>query len=77
LISALSEPLGAIITFLFLKQFITTNIMGYLFAMIAGIMIQISFCELLPQSKSYNMSKHTKLFFAIGCIFSIVYLIFF
>lgn len=77
LISALSEPFGAIITFLFLQQFITTNIMGYLFAIIAGIMLQISFCELLAQSKSYNMPKLTKIFFAIGCIFSIVYLIFF
>jgi len=77
LISALSEPFGAIITYFFLKEFITTNIMGYLFAIIAGIMMQISFCELLPHSKSYNMPKFSKLFFGIGCIFSMVYLIFF
>lgn len=76
-ISALSEPFGALITYLFLQNFITTNIMGYLFAIIAGIMLQIAFCELLETARSYKMSKCVKLYFAIGCIFSILYLIFF
>ena len=72
-ISALSEPFGALITFLFLKKYITTKILGLLFATIAGIMLQISLCELLPNAKSYHLKKYCRLFFTIGCIFSCVY----
>lgn len=67
-ISALSEPLGAIITYLFLLQFITEIILGLLFALIAGIMIYISLTELLPTSISYKEEKITKAFFLIGII---------
>ena len=37
MISALSEPFGAIITYLFLQKYINNTIMGFLFAVIAGI----------------------------------------
>ena len=54
LISALSEPLGALLAFIFLKIFINDTILGILFSLIAGIMLQISFCELLPTAKRYK-----------------------
>lgn len=76
-ISAISEPFGALITFLFLRKFITIKILGFLFAIIAGIMLQISFCELLVSSKSYGLNRISKFFFAIGSIFSIIYFMIF
>ncbi len=69
LISALSEPFGALLAFLFLQNFITDSFMGMLFSFIAGIMIHISFYELLPTSKKYNEYTLTKIFFIIGIIF--------
>lgn len=71
-ISALSEPIGAILTYLFLLPFVNDIILGLLFAFIAGIMIQISLTELLPTSTSYQTTKTTKLFFIIGVIFMLV-----
>ncbi len=68
-ISALSEPLGALIAFLFLAPFVTETLLGILFAIIAGIMIQISLCELLPTSLSYEKKKTTIIFLILGCIF--------
>jgi len=68
-ISSMSELFGAIITFLFLKHFINNIILGILFAIIAGIMICISFCKLLPTSNKYNVKKVTTLFFIIGILF--------
>lgn len=68
-ISSISELFGAIITFLFLKEFINNIILGILFAIIAGIMICISFCKLLPTSKKYNVKKVTSFFFIIGIFF--------
>ena len=67
-VSAMSEPLGAIVTYFFLFPFINNIILGLLFALIAGIMIQISFVELLPASKSYSYSFITKLFFVVGVL---------
>lgn len=69
LISALSEPFGALLAYLFLQNFITDSFMGMLFSFIAGIMIHISFYELLPTSKKYNENKLTSIFFVIGIIF--------
>lgn len=69
LISALSEPLGAFLAFIFLKDFINDTILGILFSLIAGIMIQISLCELLPTAFKYNNKKYIIIFFIIGIIF--------
>ena len=65
-ISAISEPLGALLTYLFLSNYINDRIMGFLFGIIAGIMIHISMYELLPTSKKYNNLKITYLFFILG-----------
>lgn len=68
LISALSELLGAVLTHLFLLPFINNLILGLLFSFTAGIMIQISFGELLPNSKKYNNNYVTYLFLIIGIL---------
>jgi len=68
-ISALSEPFGAIITFLFLKNFMNDLILGILFSVIAGIMMQIAFCELIPTARKYNDNKYLICFFVLGVLF--------
>ena len=71
-ISALSEPFGAIITVLFLKNFINDLILGILFSVIAGIMLQISFCELLPTARKYNDKKYLVIFLVLGILFMLL-----
>lgn len=71
LFSALSEPLGAILAYLFLSKIITNNIMGILMGLIAGIMIQISVYELLPTSLKFKNKKLTILSFILGILFMI------
>ena len=71
-ISALSEPIGAIITYLFLLPFINDILLGLLFSLIAGIMLQISLTELLPESISYKYPNLTKTFFITGIIFMLL-----
>lgn len=65
-ISGMSEPLGAILAFLFLAPFINNTIMGVLLSMIAGIMIHIASLKLLPTALAYKNKKRTMLFFLIG-----------
>ena len=72
ILSGMSEPLGALIAYFFLAPFVTDFIMGILYAIIGGIMIQISTQELLPQALSYKKRKETILFFLLGSGFMIV-----
>lgn len=67
LVSALSEPFGAIITYLFLYKYINDFILGLLFSLIAGIMIELSLSKLIPTGAHYN-KKVSNIFFIIGFI---------
>jgi len=66
-ISALSEPFGALITYLFLAKYINDFILGLLFSLIAGIMIQISINKLIPTGSTYQ-KKISIIFLIIGFI---------
>jgi len=70
-ISALSEPFGAIISYLFLYKYINDFILGLLFSLIAGIMIQISINKLIPTGSNYQ-KKVSFIFFIIGNILMIL-----
>ena len=72
LISALAEPLGGVIAYLFLAPIITDNIMGYTLAIIAGIMLHISLLKLLPAAIKYREKKKILTFFIIGILFMII-----
>ena len=71
-ISTLSEPIGALIAFLFLKNIVNDLILGILFSIIAGIMLQISFCELLPTANRYKNFKYLIIFFIFGVLFMLL-----
>lgn len=68
-ISGIAEPIGALITFLFLKPFINELILGVVFAVVAGIMLYISFGELIPTSRKYGHHNLYLLGIFIGILF--------
>jgi ZIP family zinc transporter len=47
-LAGVAEPIGALVAFAVLGPFITDSLMGYVFAAIAGVMVFVSFDELLP-----------------------------
>ncbi len=55
-LSGLSEPVGAIIGYFLLRQFLSDALFGIIFASVAGIMVYISLDELLPTAEKYG--KH-------------------
>ena len=57
-LSGLAEPLGAIIGFFLLFSFMGTTTLAITFGIIAGIMVFISFDELLPAARAYG-NTHT------------------
>ncbi|MBU5453932.1 zinc transporter ZupT [Caproiciproducens sp. MSJ-32] len=56
-LSGIAEPLGALAAFLFLKPYINETILSLTFLLVAGIMLYISFMELIPTAKSYGYNK--------------------
>ena len=52
--SGLAEPLGAVIGYLILMPFLNEAVYGAMFALVAGIMVFISFDELLPSAREYG-----------------------
>lgn len=55
-LSGLAEPVGAVVGYLLLRPFLTETTLGIAFGVVAGIMVFISFDELLPTAEEYG--KH-------------------
>jgi len=55
-LSGFSEPVGAVAGYFILSMFDSDISLGYVFAMVEGIMVYISFDELLPAAHKYG--KH-------------------
>lgn len=53
-LSGMSEPVGAIVGYVFLRNYFNGITFGIIFAMVAGIMVFISLDELLPAAKEYG-----------------------
>lgn len=70
-ISGLAEPLGAILAFLLLKNYITDGLISIVLLIVSGIMITLSISQLLPQAKKYKKDK----FILIGLITGIILMI--
>lgn len=56
-ISSLAEPLGAILCYIFLKNYINEISIAIILTLVAGIMITLAIHELLPEAKKYNEER--------------------
>lgn len=54
LVSGIAEPLGALAAWLILAPFLSETLLMLIFASVAGIMVYISFDELLPLAEEYG-----------------------
>lgn len=66
-ISALAEPIGALIACLFVREALSNMVIAILYALISGIMCSIAVTELLPEAKNYSL-KYAYFFMLIGGI---------
>ncbi len=65
LLVGLCQPLGAVIGYLLFSRFFTDTLFGFLFSVVAGIMIFVSLDELLPASQKYE-DHHLSVYGAIA-----------
>lgn len=59
LISGLAEPLGAVMGYFILRPFLSPDIFGWVFGIIAGTMVFLAMDELLPAAKRYSAGHET------------------
>lgn len=55
-LSGLSEPIGALLGYIFLMPILSDQVFGIMFLLVAGIMVFISLDELLPTAREYGES---------------------
>lgn len=68
LISGLSELLGSILAYSFLSKYINNFIIGCIFSLTAGIMLNISLTEILKEAIKYREKKYLILGLLLGTI---------
>ncbi len=68
LASALAEPIGALLAFIVLKNFITQEMISMFLILVAGIMITLSIEKMLPEALSYNKKRPLIVGLLIGSI---------
>lgn len=78
IISGLSEPLGALLAFLFLYRFFTTDLLSIILIFVAGIMISLAINEIIKESikHSKGTNKYLYIGMALGIIFFIISIMF-
>jgi zinc transporter, ZIP family len=56
-LTGVAEPVGAVIGFLLLQNILTPNVFGWVFGVVAGMMVFICIDELLPAAKRYETNQ--------------------
>jgi len=74
-LSGLAEPVGAIVGFFLLLPLMGDATLGITFGMVAGIMVYISFDELLPAARVYGNAHTTIVGIAFGMLVMAISLI--
>ena len=58
LLSAFSEPLGALLSYVFLKKYLNTVLLAFILIFVSGLMISISINDILKEIISYKNNKY-------------------
>ncbi len=77
LISGIAEPLGAIIAYLLLKNFINEIIVSLVLILVSGIMLTLAIDEMLEEVNSYKRKKLSIIGLLLGFIIVLINVIFF
>jgi zinc transporter, ZIP family len=66
--SGLTEPLGALITWLALRNSLSPLMLGFIFSFVAGLMVYIALGEVLPMALRYDTSggRNVKISIFVG-----------
>lgn len=71
-LSGFAEPLGALLAYLFLKNYITNTTISITLLFVAGLMITLAINEMLPKALSYKENKYLYLGLFLGILLILI-----
>lgn len=74
-ISGISEPIGAVLAYIFLKNYVSELMISIVLIVVAGLMITLSIQEMLPKALQYKENKSIWLGLGVGVILLILNMI--
>ncbi len=77
LLASLAEPIGALITYIFLKNYITDTFLYIILLFVGVTMITLAIRELFPKAISYNNKQYVNIGVIMGIIIIILNFLFF
>lgn len=72
LVSGLSEPIGALLAFLFLERYVSNVMISIVLIIVASLMITLSIQEILPKALKYKQNKYIYIGLLFGFILVII-----
>ena len=69
-LSGLTEPFGALVALFFLRPMLVRNeeLIEYILMFVAGVMLSVSFNELIPEANQCGRPLHMRSGFVLGCV---------
>lgn len=67
-LSGIAEPIGAILAYIFLSNYITDSLISIILILVGGIMITLAIEVILPKAKEYNLKLYLRLGMIVGSL---------
>ena len=74
ILASISEPLGALLSYIILKNIINQLILSYVLMFVSGLMISLSINDILKEILSYNKYKYMIIGIITGILLSVIIL---
>lgn len=71
-ISGIAEPLGALLAYVLLKNYINNITISIVLLIVSGLMITLAINEMLPEALSYNKKRENLIGLIIGLIIVLI-----
>ncbi len=65
-ISGIAEPIGALLSYIFLKKYINNIIISFILIFVSGLMFSLSINEIYKEIKKYNLINYSYIGYMIG-----------
>ena len=65
-ISGIAEPIGALLSCIFLKKYINNIIISFILIFVSGLMFSLSINEIYKEIKKYNLINYSYIGYMIG-----------
>ena len=72
LISGVAEPIGALLSYLFLRNYINNLIISFILIFVSGLMISLSINEIYKEIKNYNLKNYSLIGYLTGIILFLI-----